>query len=202
MFSTLHKEKIAMGYEIDNWSAVNDLLSGYRIGAPLPARPYGGGPAGHFAPHPSPFANPYAPQRGLPGYGQPPHPVGQTMLNQTQPTKDGQLVLPMSSSGTIAAATAATITARPQIAAYRPERIVIAQSIATAFTISDIKVGNTSQLVQAGTLPAEAFIQGAFGVEMRMDTVQTAMDFVFQVNNVDATTARQFLSVVFGRSVY
>jgi hypothetical protein len=188
-----------MGYEIDNWSAVNDLLSGYRIGAPLPQRGYGGGFAQQAHPN---FHNPYAPQRGLPGYGMPPHPIGQTMLNQTQPTKDGQLVLPMSSSGTIAVSTAATITARPQIAAYRPERIVIANSIATAFTISDIKVGNTSQLVQAGTLPAEAFIQGAFGVEMRMDTVQTAMDFVFQVNNVDATTARQFLSVVFGRSVY
>ncbi len=191
-----------MGYDIDNWSAVNDLLSGYRIGAPMQ---YGRQPP--QLQHPSfgggrPAFSPYAPHPGLPGYAHGPIGIGQSALSQTQPTKDGQLVLPMSSSGTIAAATAATITARPQIAAYRPERIVVANSIATAFTLSDIKVGNTSQFVQAGTIPAEAFIQGAFGVEMRMDTVQTAMDFVFQVNNVDATTARQFLSVVFGRSVY
>lgn len=196
-----------MGYEIDNWSAVNDLLSGYRIGSPLPALQRFN-PSGGFVPqmfHPQmqmAHPNPYAPQRGLPGFGAAPVPIGQTMINQTQPTRDGQLVLPMSSSSTIAAATAATVTARPQIAAYRPERIVVANSIATSFTLSDIKVGNTSQFVQAGTIPAEAFIQGAFGVEMRMDTVQTAMDFVIQVNNVDATSAHSFLCVVFGRSVY
>jgi hypothetical protein len=107
----------------------------------------------------------------------------------------------MSSSGTIALATSATITARPQTKAYRPQRVVIAASIASFFTISDIKVGNVSQFVQAGTIPAEAFIQGAFGVAMRMDTVQTAQDFVFQVNNIDGAAAHSFLAVVFGRSV-
>jgi hypothetical protein len=192
-------------YDLDD---VNALLSGYRIGALVPQfaafRPPG---------YPSPMAagpgfgrpafyNPLAPTPGLPGFGASPIPVGQSVLNQTAPTKDGQLALPMSSSGVVTHATSATITGRPQIPAFRPERIVVANSIATAFTISDIKVGNTSQLVQAGTLPAEAFIQGAFGVEMRMDTVQTAMDFVIQVNNIDATTDHQFLCMVFGRSVY
>lgn len=194
-----------MSWDIDNWSAVNDLLSGYRIGAPIPGQ-YRAAPQFHPAQlaqmQQRQFVNPLAPHPGLPGFGAAPMPIGQTMMSQSQPTKDGQLVLPMSSSSTVAAATAATITARPQIAAYRPERVVIGNSIATAFTLSDIKVGNTSQFVQAGTIPAEAFVQGAFGVEMRMDTVQTAMDFVMQVNNIDATTAHSFLCVVFGRSVY
>lgn len=195
-----------MTYALNPYAHVDALLSGYRIGAVAPGfggLPFGAGPRPGFAP-PMPF-HPYyglAPNPALPGYGAGPVGIGQTMLQQTQPTRDGQLVLPMSSSGVVTHATAATITARSQIPAYRPERIVVANSIATSFTFSDIKVGNTSQFVQAGTIPAEAFIQGAFGVEMRMDTVQTAMDFVFQINNIDATTDHQFLSLVFGRSVY
>lgn len=174
-----------VGYDDDvSGDDTDDLLSGYDIvgrrGRRAPARRGRGG-------HPSRqrMAN---------------HPHG-TLLREQEPTKDGQLVLPMSSSGTIAAATAATITARPQTKCYRPQRVVIAASIAAFFTISDIKVGNKSQFVQAGTIPAEAFIQGAFGVAMRMDTVQTAQDFVFQVNNIDGAAAHSFLAVVFGRTV-
>lgn len=172
---------------------VDDLLGGYDIvGARrrAPAR-RGGFPGFGTAYRPVPTRA--VAQQPLPRHG--------TLLQEQHPSKDGQLVLPMSSSGTIAAATAATITARPQTKAYRPQRIVVANSIAAFFTISDIKVGNQSQFVQAGTIPAEAFIQGAFGVAMRMDTVQTAQDFVFQVNNIDGAAAHSFLCVVFGRSV-
>ena len=165
---------------------VDDLLSGYDI---IGARRRG--------PARRPVAAAVARR---PVFAQRPVPQHGTLLREQEPSKDGQLVLPMSSSGAIAALTAATITARPQTKAYRPQRIVIAASIASFFTISDIKVGNQSQFVQAGTIPAEAFVQSAFGVAMRMDTVQTAQDFVFQVNNVDAA-ARSFLCVIFGRSV-
>lgn len=166
---------------------VDDLLAGYDIvGARrrAPARR----PAGR-SPAMRPVVRATSP---VPRHG--------SLIKETEPTKDGQLVLPMSSSGTVAAATAATITARPQVKAFRPQRIVVANSIAGFFTISDIKVGNKSQFVQAGVIPAEAFVQGAFGVAMRQDTVQTAQDYVFQVNNIDAM-ARSFLCVVFGRSV-
>jgi len=166
---------------------VDDLLAGYDIvGARRRAAARGG-------------------RRGMPVrravVAQSPAPRHGSLIKETEPTKDGQLVLPMSSSGTIAAATAATITARPQVKAFRPQRIVVGNSIAAFFTISDIKVGNKSQFVQAGTIPAEAFVQGAFGVAMRQDTVQTAQDYVFQVNNIDGAAAHSFLCVVFGRSV-
>jgi hypothetical protein len=167
---------------------VDDLLSGYDIvGARRRAPARRGAPVRRGAMRP--VVRPTSP---VPRHG--------TLLKETEPTKDGQLLLPMSSSGTVAAATAATITARPQVKAFRPQRIVVGNSIAAFFTISDIKVGNKSQFVQAGVIPAEAFVQGAFGVAMRQDTVQTAQDYVFQVNNIDAM-ARSFLCVVFGRSV-
>jgi hypothetical protein len=172
-----------VGYDEDISGDTDDLLSGYDIVGRKRRR--GGHPA----------------RRGGGRHAAPHYPPHGTMLKEQEPTKDGQLVLPMSSSGTIAAATAATITARPQTKAYRPQRVVIAASIAAFFTLSDIKVGNKSQFVQAGTIPAEAFIQGAFGVAMRMDTVQTAQDFVFQVNNIDGAAAHSFLAVVFGRTV-
>lgn len=168
---------------------VDDLLAGYDIvGARRRAAARGG------------FARRGAPVARRAVVAQSPVPRHGTLLRDQEPSKDGQLVLPMSSSGTIAAVTAATITARPQVKAFRPQRIVVGNSIAAFFTISDIKVGNKSQFVQAGTIPAEAFVQGAFGVAMRQDTVQTAQDYVFQVNNIDAM-ARSFLCVVFGRSV-
>lgn len=169
---------------------VDDLLAGYDIIGARRRAPARGVPMGRG--------------RGVPVrravVAQSPVPRHGTLLKDQEPSKDGQLLLPMSSSGTIAAATAATITARPQVKAFRPQRIVVGNSIAAFFTISDIKVGNKSQFVQAGTIPAEAFVQGAFGVAMRQDTVQTAQDYVFQVNNIDVA-ARSFLCVVFGRSV-
>lgn len=196
-----------MAYEIVGWEEmvggdyddpelvagddVDDLLQGYDIigrrRGRAPAR-RGGMPARGGMP-----VRPVLAQSPVPRHG--------TLLKDQEPSKDGQLLLPMSSSGTIAAATAATITARPQVKAFRPQRIVVGASIAAFFTISDIKVGNKSQFVQAGTIPAEAFVQGAFGVAMRQDTVQTAQDYVFQVNNIDAAVAHAFLCVVFGRSV-
>jgi hypothetical protein len=115
------------------------------------------------------------------------------------PTKARRLVLPMESTGTVAAGAAATITARPQSIAFRPQRIVIPSTIAPNFIILDIKVGNKSQLVQNGALPGEAFLPTLFDGEMEMDTVQTSQDFVLQVQNVSGAPS-QFRAAVYGRA--
>lgn len=115
------------------------------------------------------------------------------------PTKARRLVLPMTSTGTVNAGTSATITARPQTIAFKPIRITIPATIGPDFTIEDVKVGNKSQLAQSGSLPAEAFVQTAFGVEMDMDTVQTSQDFVLQVTNISGAN-RTFRAAIFGRS--
>lgn len=121
------------------------------------------------------------------------------LLRTMNPTKARKQVLGMASTGTIAAAGVASITARPQTFAFKPERVFIPATIGPDFTIQDIKVGNVSQLVQSGDLPAEAFSQTSFGVEMDMDTVQTSQDFIIQVTNISGG-ARTFRALILGRS--
>lgn len=122
-----------------------------------------------------------------------------TLLRSMNPSRARKQVLGMESSGTIAAAGTATITARPQTFAFKPERVFIPATIGPDFTIQDIKVGNVSQLVQSGNLPAEAFSQTSFGVEMDMDTVQTSQDFIIQCTNISGG-ARTFRALILGRS--
>lgn len=124
--------------------------------------------------------------------------AGLIVRDQT-PTKARRLVIGVNSTGTVAAGASATITGRPQSIAFKPQRVVVPATLAPDFTIDDIKVGNKSQLVQSGSLAAEAFVQTSFGVEMDMDTVQTSQDLVFAVTNISGA-ARTFRAVVFGRS--
>jgi hypothetical protein len=121
------------------------------------------------------------------------------VVREQNPTKARRLVLPMTSTGLVGAGTSATITARPQTIAFKPQRVTIPATIAPDFTIEDIKVGNKSQLAQSGSLPAEAFTQTSFGVEMDMDTVQTSQDFVIQLTNISGAN-RTFRAAVFGRA--
>lgn len=122
-----------------------------------------------------------------------------TIVRQHEPTKARKIVLPMASTGTVAAAATSSITARPQTVAFKPTRVVVPASIAPDFTINDIKVGVKSQFAQSGALPAEMFTQNAFDVDMDMDTVQTSQDFVLDVANISGG-ARQFRAGVRGVS--
>lgn len=119
------------------------------------------------------------------------------IVQEQQPGATRRLVLGMSSTGAIAAGFVVSITARPQNLAFKPQRIVIPATIAPDFLITDIKVGNVSQVVQASTLPAEAFTQQLFDGQMEMDTVQTSQDFVLQVQNI-AGASRNFNAAVYG----
>ena len=119
------------------------------------------------------------------------------LVQEQQPGATRRLVLGMSSTGAVAAGAVVSITARPQNLAFKPQRIVIPSTIAPDFLITDIKVGNVSQVVQSSTLPAEAFTQQLFDGMMEMDTVQTSQDFVLQVQNI-AGAPRNFNAAVYG----
>lgn len=122
---------------------------------------------------------------------------GSTLVRQSAPTKSRNLVIGFVQTA-IAAAASATVTQRPQVL-FRPQRVVVPASLAPNFTIDDIKVGNKSQLISAGAVPAEAFAQTSFGVEMKMDTCQISMDLILEVTNISAA-ASDFRASVYGEA--
>lgn len=124
---------------------------------------------------------------------------GGTLLKKTAPTKSREFPIGFDSVTTIAAGATATLTQRPQII-FRPERIVVPASVAAFFTIQDVRVGKNSQLVSAGAIPAATFSETAFGVRLKLDTVQISQDLILIVVNIDVA-ARRFLAAIIGESV-
>lgn len=122
-----------------------------------------------------------------------------SLLKQTRPTKSREFPVGFDSVATIAAGASATLTQRPQII-FRPERIVVPAAVAAFFQINDVKVGKNSQLVSAGAIPAATFAETAFGVRLKMDTVQVSQDLILLVTNIDVA-ARRFLAAMIGESV-
>lgn len=184
-------------YLVSGYGDVADVLSGYNIvGASRP----GFFQQARAMAHPQAGGHPAAYQAAMMQAAAMKQAAAGAVVTEQRPTRARRLVLPMSSSGTVAAAASATITARPQNQAFKPQRIVIPATIAPNFTIQDIKVGNISQLAQSGDLPAEAFVQTLFDGEMDMDTCQTSQDFVIQLTNISGA-ASQFRAAVYGRAV-
>lgn len=92
------------------------------------------------------------------------------------------------------------VEARPQML-FRPVRLVIGALVAPSFAIDDIKIGNRSQFIAAGSVPAEAFAQNAVHTPLKMDTCQISMSIILQVHNVSAAIA-DFRAAMFGDAVY
>jgi len=91
---------------------------------------------------------------------------------------------------------AVDIISHPQIR-FRGERLVIPSSIATSFSIVDLKVGNKSQLAGSTALPASTFVEGAVGVNLGMDTATIAQDINLTVQNT-SETALPFMASLIG----
>jgi len=162
-----------------------DIVGAQRAGFPAMGYhgPYGG--------HPGPFGAQGHRVAGPSGI-----PPRNALVDRQGPARADRILLPMSSAGNVTGS--ATITARPQNVAYRPERIIVGGTPSN-WTINDIKVGNRSQLSQAGELPGEAFANTAIDTFVSFETVQTAMDFVVQVTFIGTASAgEQFKAAVFG----
>ena len=177
---------------------VRQLIGAWQdiVGRRAPAG-WGTGFHGPYGGHPAPAFGGMAPQwGGGGGYPAPAVPPRNALVDRQGPSRADRILLPMSSSGNVTGS--ATITARPQNVAYRPERIVLGGTPAN-WLINDIKVGNRSQLSQAGELPGEAFANTAIDTFVSFETVQTAMDFVIQVTFIGTNSAgEQFKAAVFG----
>jgi hypothetical protein len=92
-----------------------------------------------------------------------------------------------------------SVTRRPQVP-IKIKRLVIPSSIASAFDITDIKVGKDSQLVGSDPIPGETFSPTAFGVELNGDTAQVGNDVSISFVNISGA-AQQFRCVFIGPAV-
>lgn len=122
-----------------------------------------------------------------------------TVLQQFSPQKGRQLILGFSSTGTVGAGATVDIIQRPQLT-FRPERVVIPAAIGANFNVADIRIGKNSQFLSAGAIPGAVFAEGAFGVRLKMDTCQIAMDIDLRVTNISAG-ALNFFAAMIGDSV-
>lgn len=68
---------------------------------------------------------------------------------------------------------------------FRTERLIIPSEIAPFFRIDDIRVGNRSQLVTTGALPASAFSEVAIDAYVEFDTADIGNIITLTVTNTD-----------------
>jgi len=157
-----------------------------QFGPPVPAPPHpmGGHPGVHLA-------HPFHPRFGHPGnvvfggfpgggvaYGGAPAVV-------ERPLRDiREYPLGFFQSGIGICTGAIDVVSRPQIV-FRGERLVIPSgTVASSFSLIDVKVGNRSQLANSTAVPAQTFTEVAVGVRLALDTATVAMDIALVVENI------------------
>jgi len=79
------------------------------------------------------------------------------------------------------------VISRPQIV-FRGERLVIPSvTVAPNFSLTDVKIGNRSQLVNSTALPAQVFTETAIGIRLMLDTATVAQDIALSVQNISGS---------------
>jgi hypothetical protein len=90
---------------------------------------------------------------------------------------------------------------RPQTIAFRPEEIAI-HGDRSRWMVHDIKVGNRSQLGGHGPAPGTDFGPGGICEKLKLETCQTAMDFVLSVEYIGPEEAGEvFEATIVGLAV-
>lgn len=83
---------------------------------------------------------------------------------------------------TVSAGATSNIPAAPQDM-FRPERLVIPSDIAFDFGVQDVKVGNTSQLVSGGEVPAALFTEVSIDTHVHFKTAEIGNQISVSVRN-------------------
>jgi hypothetical protein len=108
--------------------------------------------------------------------------AGAQVLSPRKPTSSGVQPIGFFQAG-IAAGTQATITTQPQTW-FKPQRLVVPDSIGPFFTIDNIVIGNISQFPSPVPLPAEMFGPAAQAVVMDLQTVNPALNLTIVATNI------------------
>ena len=99
----------------------------------------------------------------------------------------------------IAAAASATILVRPQKQMI-PERLVMSETMAGNFLITDIDAGVESLLATTGPISAALFVQDSTVLALKSIVMTVGMDFSVGVTNITAAPLR-FTTTVVGKPV-
>lgn len=123
-----------------------------------------------------------------------------TLVKSKAPQKGREYPLGFFFAAIPGAATVDVIS-RPQTI-FRGERLVIPAAIGAAFNVVDVRVGNVSQLPANQEIPGAVFAETSFGVRLRLDTCQVAMDIVLRVRNITVPPVpADFSAAIIGASV-
>lgn len=115
------------------------------------------------------------------------------------PTKSRKYPLGFPTTAIAASGGTGAISAQPQIP-FRGERLIIPSDFAGALLITDLKVGKNSQLAAANPLPARAFTEQGWGVDLHLDTADVAQFVTLNLTN-NASAIVTFNAVINGRAV-
>jgi hypothetical protein len=108
--------------------------------------------------------------------------AGAQVLSPRKPSTSGVQPIGFFQAG-ILAGTQATITTQPQTW-FKPQRLVVPDSIGPFFTIDNIVIGNISQFPSPVPLPAEMFGPAAQAVVMDLATVNPALNLTIVATNI------------------
>lgn len=118
------------------------------------------------------------------------------IVRQVNPKVGRRLYLGFDSGAVVAAGASANISTQPQDV-FSPKRIIIPATLAPSFVVTDIKVGNISQLSSSDAVPAEAFAQDATDSDLKFDTAQVSQQITFSITNISAAPVR-FRAAIIG----
>jgi len=90
-------------------------------------------------------------------------------------------------------------SAQPQCL-FRGERLVFPSDIAGGLDITDLKVGKTSQFAVQNPIPARAYSEMAWGVDLYLDTADVSMFVTLNVTN-NSLAQIQVKAMLLGRAV-
>lgn len=108
--------------------------------------------------------------------------------------------LGINSTAVVAPAAAATVTSFPQ-SDFKAKRLIVSSDIAFDFDITDAKVGQQSQQVASGNMPASAFSEVAVSAYVDWDTANLGNQITLFVTNVGAVN-RSFRAAIIGLTAH
>ena len=124
--------------------------------------------------------------------------INATMVEDNAPTKSRRYPLGFPTTVIAASGGTAVASAQPQIL-FRSERLIVPSDFAGALLITDIKVGKNSQLAAANPLPARAFTEFGWGVDLYLDTADISQFVTLNLTNNGGQQCT-FNALIIGRS--